>query len=724
MKRSTLYDNEAQDGQYRHGIVDEEASKLEENNAHHLKYEKKKWSKKFTGRDFFYAIGKIRNRLSKQTVFKTNVQRNKNIIFISTIICIVFLCLRKFYQTESIHISGNGSSHLNVKSIKIDSNSNLKIHPNAETKNNLQNLNLKLEEADEKHKKFETYEDFVSYIQDKVPIVDTKLELTKADVSSLVDMQPFEKMATGRDFHETYDDFLCTGYQSNRDLPDEHERTKCTRAGLGDMIFIGRNKKNLAHNLKDVKSMLSEDDVYAPIIEGTEVDEPGQAFEKKQWFQFGAVTQWLEEHQCYIVYSRVIISQPAMREVGTISLINAQVYDKQWNEIKEKRIPYLDAPPPPQDLESRLEQIDNKYAVNKRCDRSLESVEYDKCVQAKDIRISKAKKEKDELTSPYYITYPTVIKVPFFFEKGGWFGGPEDPRMILRPTKDGVMEPVLIYSIREDLEYHDRKMQIVLPHRKDLPVIRLKIDQEMPLFQKNWVPFLKEDDQGSATSMGTIHVIVKTYPLHIAKCDLDSGMCKTEFDGKEEIPNNKYALDEFRGGTQFVRFPAVLPQLKGRKLWLGFLKNHVKNCGISEHFYRPHLAVMEEIEGKYYINLISSTIHFNDDVLGWDLKTQKAERNNVLSPGSIASWDILSQNRISKNYQDILRLTLSEADAVSNVVTIKGILPFIMNNYKKPGTLDTIDWKKQDIDQRAGFGAKCALEHIKEYCEFYGSIHG
>lgn len=723
MKRVGILGNDFPRERYRRGLEDD---------AYSSTLEEKKWPKRNWKNTVSNKFHEFKSKLTKRRFLKTNSQKRR-LALIGAIFCLAFFLFRKFYLNESsVYISSGQGTRVGSLVNPGLKNALKKAHDQhkEEILNNAGGPIRKIgdtqeeQNVEEERIEFETYEEYIKYIQDKVPIVDTKLELAGTDVTALVDQQPFDRMAISKDTSILYDDFLCTGYQSNRKLPNEDILTKCTRSGLGDVIFVSSSKKHLSENTHEVKEMLLEDKVLGPIIKDIELDDPNSPVEKKQVFQYGAVTQWLEEHQCFIVYTRVLITKSGVREVGGLSVLNAQVYDKQWNEIKEKRIPYIDANPP-KDLDSKLAEIDKKYGLDKKCTGEPDSEEYKECTQLKKESEAKAKKERRELTAPYYITYPTIIKVPTYLEKDIHQGGPEDPKMILRPTEEGPLEPVIIYNIRYDDNYMNRNMEVVFPHRKGSPVITLETDQKLSSFQKNWVPFLKNDDKGSVSSRGTIHIIIKMSPLLIAKCDLDSGKCVTEFDHKKEIPENRYEYSEFRGGTQFVKLPPMVPQLKGRNLWVGIMKTHIKDCGISKDFYRPHLAVLEEQDGKYYFNLISSTLHFHTSVLSWDLKSHLATMKNILSPGSIASWDILSQNKYSKAYTDVMQITFSEADAISNVVSVKGILAFIMNNYKKPGTNDAMVWNtQQDLDQRAGLGAQCALMHMKDYCDFYGEING
>lgn len=86
----------------------------------------------------------------------------------------------------------------------------------------------------------------------------------------------------------------------------------------------------------------------------------------KKWFMFGSSAEWLEEEQCYVSYSRLIISDWDTRTRASVSLIAAQAFDKDWNELYNKRIKYVDIETP-EDFDEQLKAINAKYNIVEEC---------------------------------------------------------------------------------------------------------------------------------------------------------------------------------------------------------------------------------------------------------------------------------------------------------------------------------------------------------------------
>lgn len=153
------------------------------------------------------------------------------------------------------------------------------------------------------------------------------------------------------------------------------------------------------------------------------------------------------------------------------------------------------------------------------------------------------------------------------------------------------------------------------------------------------------------------------------------------------------------------------------------MKGHIKECGISDRLYRPSLAILEEENGKYFFNLITDTLHFNTEVLGWSEKNFKADGYNVLSPNSVISWDVLSQNTETKSYDDYMQISVSQSDKGSYVIKMKGVLDFILQSYTKEGLNNNMDWESSGLEDRIELGGVCFRKHLRNYCEEYSKSH-
>lgn len=334
-----------------------------------------------------------------------------------------------------------------------------------------------------------------------------------------------------------------------------------------------------------------------------------------------------------------------------------------------------------------------------------------------------AKEEKEELIAKYYRVYPTVLDIPFKATGNLDYMGPEDPKILIRRNHDGQQEPIVVYNM-QDNNYEQRLMFVVLPHRKINPIVPL-VDKEYKIggTQKNWTPFIHEGDATSDGSRGFMHVVQHMSPTSILKCSLDNGKCKYIFDAAK-IPSLKdVGVKELRGGSAFVKIPHGIPELDGRNLWIAMIKSHQGHCGISFKFYRPHLAIMEEKDGKFSMLSYSSALHFDRDVLSWDGNSTYAGYINIMSPNSIVSWNIISHNHENDTYEDYMELSFSESDYMSYVVTVRGVLDYILQVLRDGSDRKFLDWTSKDLATMVGTPPKCVRSNLKQHCSVYGNAH-
>ncbi|KAK5961679.1 uncharacterized protein PWA37_001051 [Arxiozyma heterogenica] len=440
---------------------------------------------------------------------------------------------------------------------------------------------------------------------------------------------------------------------------------------------------------------------------------------EKRWFSFGTAAVWLKKEQCYVAYTRMIYSRHENRGSSYISVVVGQMFDKDWNEIKGRRIPFRDVKMP-KEVKQLVQSLKRKLDISANCDALGHGTDaYENCATEINKNTFKIREQIDKLLDKYSIKYPTVVNIPFIMREH--WNGPEDPHVILRQDKDGE-EPVIIVNMNS---HKDIKVHAMMPHRKIDPCVMFDIEgYDMKGFEKNWSPFfVPERVQSSDNYPGYIHFVYDYSPLQIIRCSLLTGKCKMIFNAQTAgLDNGKGYFGIIRGGTQYVSLPNVLPQLENTHIWVGFAKSHVDNCGCGDRFYRPTLIVLVETDGVYHLELVTPNVDFGKPIMGWNLKDTSCSGYNVLSPSSISNWAILDQDPITKRFEDYMVVTFSEADAISGRVVIRGILNYILQVYNKKKVRETllIDEETVTIIQKASY---CVAEKCKEECKRYGIDH-
>ncbi|QLQ77773.1 hypothetical protein HG537_0A00200 [Torulaspora globosa] len=439
---------------------------------------------------------------------------------------------------------------------------------------------------------------------------------------------------------------------------------------------------------------------------------------QKKWFQFGSSAVWLESEQCYVVYSRVIYSSIHVRNRPHVSLVRAQAFDKDWNELKDKWIPYVDVPLG-KDMDTVQKEIDEALGITDCSALKSNHAAYDACTVENTKNSLEAKKRRESILSRYYMKYPTILNIPFKTD-GDW-KGPEDPKVVLRKT-DHSEEPVVLYNIHDD-DLDRRIMVAYMPHRKIEPMVKLSVNgREQRGMEKNWTPFFHQETGESVMSRGFIHFIYSFSPLEILKCSLNDGICNLVFDAETLKVSDANRFGGIRGGTQYIPLPAVLPRVSEDQIWIGFPKQHIEECGCGDIYYRPMLGVLIERHGVYSQELMVPALDFNMDVLSWDLQTSECKDTNILSPNSIGYWEVVSQDAQTKKYEDYLTLTVSEADSNTKVITLKGVLNFILGIYQEKDIKDKFEIDDQS-DGIIGHTLHCLVSSAYDQCKAYGETH-
>lgn len=578
-------------------------------------------------------------------------------------------------------------------------------------------------------------------------VVARKSDLLHADISQALSQKDWGLSPVNlRTIKQKYEDEEVVGYVSNLDVKKVLDRkAKTAKNHDYDGVLTGTlsakeyqdliecsdlaYRAKIQHSvdkklLKDDLAQLRYELITNPSFLSKEVtgeDEQEMSLPdiiQKKWFQFGSSAVWLESEQCYVVYSRVIYSSIHVRNRPHVSLVRAQAFDKDWNELKDKWIPYVDTPLD-KDMETVLKEIDEALGITDCSALKSNPAAYDACTVENTKNSLEAKRRRESILSRYYMKYPTILNIPFKTD-GDW-KGPEDPKVVLRKT-DRSEEPVVLYNIHDD-DLDRRIMVAYMPHRKIEPMVKLSVNgREQKGMEKNWTPFFHQETGESIMSRGFIHFIYSFSPLEILKCSLNDGICSLVFDAETLKVTDANKFDGIRGGTQYVPLPAILPRVNEDQIWIGFPKQHIENCGCGDIYYRPMLGVLIERHGVYSQELVVSAMGFNMDVLSWDLQTTECKDTNILSPNSIGYWEVVGQDPQTKQYEDYLTLTVSEADSNTKVITLKGVLNFILGVYQEKDIKD-----KFEIDDHSdgiiGHTLHCLVNSAFDQCKAYGEAH-
>ncbi|SMN21007.1 similar to Naumovozyma dairenensis NDAI_0G00360 hypothetical protein [Maudiozyma saulgeensis] len=476
-----------------------------------------------------------------------------------------------------------------------------------------------------------------------------------------------------------------------------NQEVQCQKFLYNGIIEYSENKMILKDDIQLLRSQLLNKPnnwLAKELIDKRDRYRSEKEILEKQWFRFGGSSVWLESEQCYVVFTRVVYSRLGRRNRPHVSLVRGQAFDKEWNEIIGKRIPYLDV--------NRIPEFQND---------KQDSIGLDLNSNDSKSRI---------IMSRFYVTYPTVFDIPFGID-GDW-NGPEDPHIILRKTNQ-TEEPILFLNMFDTVE-GKRRMYSYMPHRRVDPLIKLTIsDRILKHQEKNWSPFFHPSDAvANGISRGSIHFIYTFSPLDIIKCSLDNGSCEMIFNGTKPNNNNDLSSTQFdgiRGGTQFIPLPIQIPSLQNKTILVGFPKLHIQNCGCGEFFYRPMLVVLVESKGSYRLELIVATIDFDIDVLSWDMKSSECKETNIMSPNSIVHWNVLSHDPNTKQYDDYMTVTISESDSLTKMITLRGIADYISGIYNRDESMMTnnmTDYSDLNV-------ISCVSNDAEQTCAAYGRTH-
>ncbi|GMM55686.1 hypothetical protein DAKH74_023020 [Maudiozyma humilis] len=386
---------------------------------------------------------------------------------------------------------------------------------------------------------------------------------------------------------------------------------------------------------------------------------------RDKWYRFGGAPLWLAREGCYVVYTRVAYSRVGRRNRPHLSVVRGQAFDANWNELHGKYVPFLDT--------AQSEQYDGDSGV----------------------------------------TYPAFFEVPFDVECD--WNGPEDPHVVAVDSPRGpASEPLIVFNMFS--RRHGRGMYVLRPHRQLQPLTRLQMPPGLQprLLEKNWTPVQETSAQGDSTTH--LLFVYALAPLRVLRCALDSGACATVYAAPAlGLPDWDVHGEDVRGGTQFVPLPpgSLGPGAEYSRAWVGFPKLHTVLCGCGREYYRPMLAVLTEtaagddVPPTYALEALVPTLGFGIDVRAWDLQGSHCDMLNVLAPNAIARWDVGKSD-------DYMTITVSEADAQTRVVVLRGVLGLVRA---------ALDARRQSGVRDVSRMVAAALQDAEQQCARYGQLH-
>lgn len=509
-------------------------------------------------------------------------------------------------------------------------------------------------------------------------------------------------------------------HSSEKFLIDNYDKMiNCSHIEYKNEIEVYSNHDNFVLNFTEVRNSLKNNTKVPHAKEYFLPDEKSWSEEDiitKRWSGFGTAPVWIASENCYVAYTRVVYSKENRRDVSYMSLAYAQAFDKNWNELHDKRIFFRDTKMS-QETQRELENLKLELESASCKNFKKDSLEHKKCVkQFVDEKLILQRKI-NEIYDEYSMNYPSVLRVPFVMSER--WNGPEDSHVVLKRDKDGS-EPVVIFNMGTP---NGRKIHAFMPHRKNNNIVEFNIiGKKLRGSEKNWAPFFDEKtSQSSKTAPGYIHFVYDFNPMEIIRCSLSTGECG------QVLRASDYGVSVgetnfLRGGTQYVPLPDIIPQVKGRNIWVGFIKGHTGKCGCGAKFYRPQLSVLMEKNGVFHLDLIAPIVNFGEEVLGWNLESNLCRGYNIVSPSSISNWYVISQDPETKKFEDYLTLTVSEADSISKIINLRGVLNYLLGVYDNFDISDSFELGSS-AKNRLEKTYACVLETFNEGCALYGKTH-
>ncbi|AOA65178.1 Beta mannosyl transferase 2 [Komagataella phaffii] len=470
-----------------------------------------------------------------------------------------------------------------------------------------------------------------------------------------------------------YDDLLSLGSFNDMEVDsyvtniyDNAPVLGCTDLSYHGLLKV-TPKHDLACDLEFIRAQILDIDVYSAIKDLEDKALTVKQKVEKHWFTFYGSSVFLPEHDVHYLVRRVIFSAEGKANSPVTSIIVAQIYDKNWNELNGH---FLDI----------LNPNTGKVQHN---------------------------------------TFPQVLPIATNFVKGKKFRGAEDPRVVLRKGRFGPDPLVMFNSLTQDNKR--RRIFTISPFDQFKTVMYDIKDYEMPRYEKNWVPFFLKDNQEA------VHFVYSFNPLRVLKCSLDDGSCDIVF----EIPKVDSMSSELRGATPMINLPQAIPMAKDKEIWVSFPRTRIANCGCSRTTYRPMLMLFVREGSNFFVELLSTSLDFGLEVLPYSGNGLPCSADHsVLIPNSIDNWEVVDSNGddiLTLSFSEADKSTsvihirglynyLSELDGYQG--------PEAEDEHNFQRILSDLHFDNKTTVNNFIKVQSCALDAAKGYCKEYGLTRG
>lgn len=427
-----------------------------------------------------------------------------------------------------------------------------------------------------------------------------------------------------------------------------------------------------------------------------------QDFIKPYWFRLSGSSVWLKDHNVHFVVSRFIFAKNRNKSDPLLSLTLAQIFDENWNELKDIRLVF-----PTRKVTDTQTGLEDETAP-----------------------VFKIGAQRFSLYK-----FPRALPIPFFHDygkKGGNLFGAEDPRVMLVRNPEGYEEPLIVFNAKhvkakgdtEDDVTNLRSMFYTLPFQlqkgKKVDIVkepkaankwftrtkRILVPGDDGATKKNWTPLLSSySSYGSNSYDETISFVSQLEALKIVQCNLYS-----EDERCDRVYELKGGVGALRGGTPFLniknligaQFPALVDKIfpPFREVYVGVARAHLSGCGCGS-FYRPNLVVITKDRASYYdqdknekrtqffykVAYVSSSMSLGVTIDPWVPNNPKTVCSNVnaLIPNGIAGWTIHSLEPSDERWtvSDTMSLGISVSDNSVDRLSLTGVLDVVLNGQDK-----------------------------------------
>lgn len=492
----------------------------------------------------------------------------------------------------------------------------------------------------------------------------------------------------------------------------------------------------LNRNAEFVRILKEADRQFKPKIPG-----------EKQWHRFAGASIWLPQYGVHFMVSRIMWTPTGIPNKAFASFLYVQIFDRNWNELQDI------------ELEVPYEEKITKTVI--------------------DADGSKSEVTMDTKQSTRNIKFPSILPIKFDYQlqtkDGKYYWGPEDPRIIGRTNRKGEVEPLIVFNMK-NLELVKRVMHAYKPFADELVLLKRRSGKYGNI-EKNWTPFFGR----ACENENKINFVSSVDPLEVLTCTLEDGLC-------DSLDENVEKPGPLRGGTQLIELPfddTIPDHVKSlyklpdnRKIFVGWARTHLSECGCGESMYRPNFIVFVEDYNpdtdKYYYKMAEVSEFFDFDITApaWympktakdgsliELEPKQCVGRSVLIPNSIAYWGVSSilkesvsyrrqffskiptdeeiadktagkvmkqeykRAPISVQFEDYMGITLSGGDIDVSIVHVKGLLEYVLNipSLFDPATIVKSDNKK--YQRGFDFNQRCAIKTSKDYCIKFAMANG